>query len=143
MISFTRVTWYSQIAAIILFVAVWVVGFFIGRYAVSTVVSDESFVAISQSVQNVRSANNGPIVNGATFSCSLPSNGFISTIFYKNAVTLTLSDGRSFALPQVISASGARYAHGDNDDSFVFWNKGNTAFVTENGTTTFDGCVTK
>jgi len=24
----------------------------------------------------------------------------------------------------------------------VFWNKGDTAFITENGTTTFDGCAT-
>jgi membrane-bound inhibitor of C-type lysozyme len=44
-------------------------------------------------------------------------------------------------LPQVISADGARYAKTDNDESFVFWTRGNGAFITENGTTTYDNCV--
>jgi len=136
-ISFTRVTWYSQLAAIILFVGVWVAGFYIGRYAVNTVVSLESIPQITSSVQT------GPVVNGAIFSCTLPVNGYISTIFYKNAVTLNLSDGRTMTLPQVISASGARYARSNDDESFVFWNKGNTAFITEKGSMTYNGCVTK
>lgn len=55
-------------------------------------------------------------------------------------VELSLSDGRNITLPHVLSASGARYAN--EDDSFVFWNKGNTAFVTESGTETFSNCVT-
>ena len=38
---------------------------------------------------------------------------------------------QSVYLPQTISASGARYAN--DDESIVFWNKGNTAFITENG----------
>ena len=56
-------------------------------------------------------------------------------------VNLQLSDGRKVALPHAISASGARYA--TPDESMVFWNKGNTAFITENGTTTFENCVTQ
>jgi len=54
-------------------------------------------------------------------------------------VELTLSDGRKLALPQVISASGARYANGD--ESVVFWNKGRTAFVEEAGQQTYSGCL--
>jgi membrane-bound inhibitor of C-type lysozyme len=54
-------------------------------------------------------------------------------------VELTLSDGRTLALPQVMSASGARYAN--HDESFVFWNKGRTAFVEEAGQQTYNGCV--
>lgn len=81
-------------------------------------------------------------VNLATFSCAQGKT--IGTVFYNNKVELTLSDGRKFSLPQAISASGARYANAD--ESFVFWNKGNTAFVTEGkgGTpiTTYDNCVT-
>jgi membrane-bound inhibitor of C-type lysozyme len=46
-----------------------------------------------------------------------------------SSVELTLSDGRTFTLPQAISASGARYAN--TDETFVFWNKGDTAFITE------------
>lgn len=54
-------------------------------------------------------------------------------------VALTLSDGRAITLPQTISASGARYA--TPDESMVFWNKGDTAFITENETETFSNCV--
>ena len=56
------------------------------------------------------------------------------------SVTLTLSDGRELSLPQALSASGARYAN--NSESFVFWNKGNTAFIEENGKMTYTGCTT-
>lgn len=59
----------------------------------------------------------------------------------QNSVALTLSDGRSLTLPQVVSGSGARYANAS--ETFVFWNKGNTAFIEENGRTTYDGCSTQ
>jgi membrane-bound inhibitor of C-type lysozyme len=36
---------------------------------------------------------------------------------------------KTLYLPQTISASGARYAN--DDESVVFWNKGDTAFMTE------------
>jgi membrane-bound inhibitor of C-type lysozyme len=54
-------------------------------------------------------------------------------------VELTLSDGRSLTVPHALSASGARYANAD--ESFVFWNKGNTAFITEDSEETFSNCV--
>ncbi|MBU6390477.1 MliC family protein [Patescibacteria group bacterium] len=78
----------------------------------------------------------------AIFSCD--SGKIITATFYPSDdkyVDLRLSDGRLLSVPRAISASGARYAKAD--ESFVFWNKGDTAFVTENGTTTFSGCVTK
>ena len=56
-------------------------------------------------------------------------------------VQLVLSDGRKLTVPQAQSASGARYANAD--ETFVFWNKGNTAFIEEGGKTTYDGCATK
>jgi hypothetical protein len=59
----------------------------------------------------------------------------------QSSVKLTLSDGRELSLPQGMSGSGARYAN--SDESFVFWNKGNTAFIEENGKTTYSGCTTK
>ena len=55
-------------------------------------------------------------------------------------VSLVLSDGRSMDLPHAISADGARYA--SQDESIVFWNKGDTAFIQENGTTTYENCIT-
>jgi len=75
----------------------------------------------------------------ATFKCAEGKS--INATFYDDSVGLKLSDGRAMKLPQVISGSGARYAN--EDESFVFWNKGDTAFVTE-GTDdkmTFKDCV--
>jgi membrane-bound inhibitor of C-type lysozyme len=56
-----------------------------------------------------------------------------------SSVTLALSDGRKLSLPQARSGSGARYA--TKDESVVFWNKGDTAFLEEAGKTTYNGCV--
>jgi membrane-bound inhibitor of C-type lysozyme len=77
----------------------------------------------------------------ATFMCK--NKKTIAAVFHngtKNTVSLTLSDGRALDLPQAISASGARYATAD--EKVVFWNKGNTAFMTEGGVTTFADCST-
>lgn len=46
-----------------------------------------------------------------------------------SSVSLVLSDGRATTVPQTISADGARYANAG--ETFVFWNKGNTAFIEE------------
>lgn len=51
---------------------------------------------------------------------------------------LILSDGRRIVLPRAISGSGARYANAD--ESQVFWNKGGTAWLAENGKETFRSC---
>ena len=78
----------------------------------------------------------------ASFACDAGKT--VTAVFTNGAqssVKLTLSDGRELSLPQVLSGSGARYANGD--ESFVFWNKGNTAFITENDKTTYNGCTTK
>jgi putative hemolysin len=77
------------------------------------------------------------IINSVTFSCAEAKN--IQAVFYKNKVDIVLSDGRKMSLPQVISASGARYSN--ENESFVFWNKGNTAFVNEGENNTFKECV--
>lgn len=55
------------------------------------------------------------------------------------SVTVTLSDGRTMTLPQTISADGARYANAD--ESFIFWSKGDGAFVMEGNATTYANCV--
>jgi membrane-bound inhibitor of C-type lysozyme len=75
----------------------------------------------------------------AKFACQAGKT--IAATFYADAVELKLSDGRSLKLPQAMSASGARYANAD--ESLVFWNKGDTAFITEGagGKETYSGCV--
>ena len=77
----------------------------------------------------------------ATFKCQGGTS--IEATFYANSVNLKLSDVRSLTVPQAMSASGARYAN--KDETFVFWNKGDTAFVTEgkDGKETYSGCATK
>lgn len=81
-------------------------------------------------------------INIATFSCAQGKT--IGAVFYNTKVDLTLSDGRKLSLPQAISASGARYANAD--ESLVFWNKGNTAFISEGKVEpqleTYANCVT-
>ncbi len=135
-ISFNTVTRFSQIVAIILFIVVFAVGFYIGQYSVIPV------PAVSTTITaHTPAVSTGPVVNAVTFACTQPAGSFISSIFYRDAVTISLSDGRTLTLPHALSADGARYANAD--ESFVFWNKGNTAFVTENGTTTWSGCVVK
>ncbi|MBV9349552.1 MAG: MliC family protein [Patescibacteria group bacterium] len=55
------------------------------------------------------------------------------------SVKISLSDGRKMTLYQTISASGIRYANGD--ESFVFWSKGNSAFVMEGDNQTYGNCL--
>jgi membrane-bound inhibitor of C-type lysozyme len=78
-------------------------------------------------------------VASADFKCA--DGKSIAATFYASSVALKLSDGRSMTVPQAMSASGARYAN--KDETFVFWNKGDTAFVTEgkDGKETYSGCV--
>ena len=73
---------------------------------------------------------------GALFTCD--GSEALKAVFTDYAVRLTLSDGRSIHVPQTTSASGARYSN--PDDSFVFWNKGDTAFVEERGARTYSDC---
>ncbi len=75
----------------------------------------------------------------AAFKCAKGKS--IDATFYADKVDLKLSDGRTMKLPQVMSGSGARYAN--ENESFVFWNKGDTAFVTEGADEkmTYSDCV--
>jgi membrane-bound inhibitor of C-type lysozyme len=77
------------------------------------------------------------IINSVTFSCA--GNKTIQALFFEDKAELALSDGRHMLLLQAISASGARYAN--TDESFVFWTKGNTAFIEENHKTAFKDCI--
>jgi membrane-bound inhibitor of C-type lysozyme len=76
----------------------------------------------------------------ATYACE--GGKRIQAIFTTGSqpsVQLSLSDGRQMVLAQGMSASGARYAN--RDESFVFWNKGRTAFIEEAGQRTYTGCM--
>ena len=79
----------------------------------------------------------GRIITSVTFSCA--GNKTVQALFFADKAELTLSDGRHMLLLQAISASGARYAN--TDESFVFWNKGITAFIEESQKITFKDCI--
>jgi putative hemolysin len=77
----------------------------------------------------------------ARFSCA--DGRSMDAVFINgrtSSVQLVFSDGRKMTLPQTMSADGGRYAN--KAETIVFWNKGNTAFVQENGKTTFADCST-
>jgi putative hemolysin len=78
----------------------------------------------------------------ARFTCA--SGKHIDAAFFNAApshVELALSDGRRITLPQAPSGSGARYASAN--ERFVFWNKGDTAFIDEQGRQTYADCRTQ
>jgi membrane-bound inhibitor of C-type lysozyme len=129
--EWNKVTWYSKIAAVVLFVATFYLGFYIGSLVTS---ADEAATQVSDVTPPGMD-----IINAALFTCS--SGQALYATFRERLVTLVLSDGRKVTIPQAISASGARYA--TPNESFVFWNKGNTAFIQENGKEIYSGCVTK
>jgi membrane-bound inhibitor of C-type lysozyme len=120
-IEWNKVTGLSQIVAIVLFVVVFFVGFQIGR------TFEKPFIL-------------GQPITSAKFICA--DNKTVSAEFYKNFVHLEFGWQKTVYLPQTISASGARYANAD--ESIVFWNKGDTAFVTEGNPNniTYKDCTT-
>lgn len=78
----------------------------------------------------------------AVFNCT--GGKTITAVFYPGDdkfVDLDLGGDRKMSIPRALSASGARYAKAD--ESFVFWNKGDTAFITENGAEAYSNCVIK
>lgn len=50
-----------------------------------------------------------------------------------------IMDGNQLTLPQVVSASGARYS----DGKYTFWSKSNTAFIERNDQIIINDCVLK
>lgn len=74
-----------------------------------------------------------------TFFCS--NNGSMQAVFATGSVALTLSDGRSLSLPQMMSGSGARYEATTTGVDIFFWNKGDNAFISENEATTYVDCT--
>ena len=74
-------------------------------------------------------------------NCSCAGGKHIDAAFFNarpSHVELALSDGRRLVLPQAPSGSGARYASAG--ERTVFWNKGDTAFVDEQGRQTYADC---
>lgn len=79
---------------------------------------------------------NTTVITTAHYECD--DGKYIDARYYTDSVAIDLSDIRTRTLLQTVSASGARYA--DEGETFVFWNKGETAFVQEGAELTFTNC---
>lgn len=126
-IELNKPTWYSKTLALIVYISTFFIGFYLGQ----------GYEAAQAAVREYQKQSE--VINTAVFAC--PESKAIYAEFRKNEVRLVLNDGRRITLPQTISGSGARYAN--SDESFIFWNKGNGAFIEENEFTTYQDCVTK
>src|SRR3989344_4913625 len=74
--------------------------------------------------------------NEAEFKCA--GGKTITAVFTRDIAALTLSDGRQLTLRQAVSGSGIRYLN--NTETIEFSGKGDDAFLTENGKTTYADC---
>jgi membrane-bound inhibitor of C-type lysozyme len=121
-IEWNKVTKLSQLVAVVLFVLVYYYGFYLGRQ-----------VGITKIL--------GTKTNDVVFLCE--GNISIHAVFYERGVKIGLPKEPETFLLQNISASGARFAN--TDESLVFWNKGNGAFIMRNNETdaNFNNCKTK
>lgn len=133
-IKWNEVNRFSQLIAIVLFVAVFVLGFYLGKtyeyHAFMNVFKDGLTASVPKAPKPIATA---------TYSCM--ADKYIEATYWDKKVDLKLSDGRTLSLPHALSADGARYANAD--EAIVFWNKGNTAFITEGKDTTFADCAAK
>ena len=71
-----------------------------------------------------------------TYRCDGGSE--ISASFSTGQVSFSLSDGRSFNLLEIPSASGSKFTN--RDGSIILWTKDYSAFLEENDDTTYTGC---
>lgn len=116
-IKWDKVTRLSQIIAIVLFVAVFGVGFWLGGKSKSQEILGKSTVS-------------------AKFVC--PDKSEIKAEFYTHFVRIETPILGRLHLPRTPSAGGARYQ--SNDGAIVFWNTGDTARIEQDGTAILDNC---
>ena len=75
-----------------------------------------------------------------TYYCD--GNKTMKATFKQSSVSLSLSDGRAFDLPQVMSGSGIRYeATTSSGQDTALVGKGDQAYLSEGSHTTFANCV--
>jgi membrane-bound inhibitor of C-type lysozyme len=95
-------------------------------------------VLMQRSADNTNNSNASSTI--VSYLCD--NKKIIAAQFSSNNVIMALSDGRSFVLPQTLSGSGIRYEEGSGtSQDVVFVSEGDNAFLTENGSTTYNNCV--
>lgn len=132
-INWNKPSRYSMILAILLYVGTFGIAFYLGQiWGSANAILEQSPIVKEQDLNN-------NVINSATFVCD--EGKYINAIFFSNKVELSLSDGRNLILSQAISASGARYAN--ENETIIFWNKGDSAFIEENAINSYNNCFVK
>jgi hypothetical protein len=116
-IEWNKVTSFSQIFAVVLFLVVFFVGFFVGRPFGARMVTGDPLII-------------------AKYICE--GNQKVRVDYYENFVYIKFEGIKTY-LQRTISASGVRFANGD--ESLVFWGKGDGAFIELDGVIYIDNCV--
>jgi membrane-bound inhibitor of C-type lysozyme len=73
----------------------------------------------------------------ASYTCA--EGKTMTTVFMRDLVDLTLSDGRQLTLTQATSGSGIRYTN--SSETIEFRGKGEDAYLQEGETITYEDCV--
>ena len=121
-IKFTEVTWYSQIAAVLIAVGIFGTAFYLGGlYYAAAHPTDQQLPVRGLSV---------------SFSCAAGKN--LQAEFSIKGITLSLPDHRTISLAKVSSPSGTRYSNADG--SIVFLNSGKAASLKEGSAVTYGDC---
>jgi membrane-bound inhibitor of C-type lysozyme len=107
---------------------------------VATTTPSSSDTSTSTSITSSTTDTHVSDTKDFSFVCSDKTEG---TVTFDNANDLVVLnvDQKTQTLKIGISASGARYVN--SDETYVFWNKGNSAFIELNGKITHENCELK
>ncbi len=134
----------SAIIALVIIIMILGAGlwyFYTGKFSTSQAPSSQTAAGRKIINQVSYSCDNGKAVNADFYqgASTSPSPKAGEPPVPTGSVKIILSDGRQFDLPQTISGSGIRYAN--KNESVIFWGEGNSAYLLENNTETYSGCI--
>ncbi len=137
-IEWNKVTWYSWVAAVIVFGGAFATGMYVGMNIEDIKMdSRQSVSAIHETGTSERSDASTTV----TYACD--GGKQIQAMYSDKSVHVRTNDGKDLVLPQTLSADGGRYAN--SNESFIFWSKGDGASVMQTmsgvSTTTYANCI--
>ncbi|MFZ2804167.1 MAG: MliC family protein [Patescibacteria group bacterium] len=135
----TRHLYFLSAVTLVLVVAAGMFVYAISRTASVSPIPSEP-VTTSTQAETAFPTSTSPVIANANYSCD--GSKTISAVYSSGTVQLTLSDGRQLTMPQTVSGSGIRYEQGQGTpQDIIFWSEGPNAFLSENGTNTYEDCV--
>ncbi len=137
-IEWNEVTWYSWVVAAIVFGGAFAAGIFLGM----KIQAKADLAPVAQHADATQMTSGGEkVLTAVTYACD--GGKQIQALYMDAKVHVATSDGKDLLLPQTRSADGGRYAN--SNESFIFWSKGNGAFVMQTvsgvSTTTYANCT--